>query len=285
MMMKTPAEKLLSHRFRGYAPAEHTFSGFCEAAKSSVKYFEIDTRASKDGVLYVFHDPYVQGLSFPASDSKDIDKIKIYQDEPIPRLDDSLKIFRERFSPDTVFCLDVKDIGFEKEHIRLIQKYGLEKQVAIVSWCALSLMNFNVEGFSAPLFLSHQSLFAYGLRGRVTEFFSKNRIKLQKYNVFTGKNVFESVPRELYQGYFHSLRCRTLPDKLLKIIRKSGGGVCVAKNLVCPQLVSYCEDNGLKLWIYSVNDINAYRRFAAIQGIDMIFSDRAESILKELIKA
>ncbi len=283
-MTKSPVEKLLSHRFRGYAPVEHTFSGFLEAAKSSVKYFEIDTRASKDGVLYVFHDPYIQGHSFPQTESSVLDGLKIYADEPVPRLDDALGIFSKKFPADTVFCLDVKDIGFEKEHIRLIEKHGMEKQTAIVSWCALSLMNFSREGFSAPLFLSHQSLFSYGLRGRFTEFFAQNRIKIKKYNVFTGRNVFESVPRELYQGYFHSLRCRTLPDNLLRVIQKSGGGVCVAKNLVCPELVSYCADNGLKLWIYSVNEINSYRRFAAMDGIDMIFSDRAESILKELIK-
>ncbi len=283
-MTKSPAEKLLSHRFRGYAPVEHTFSGFYEAAKSSVKYFEIDTRASKDGVLYVFHDPYIQGHLFPQEESSVIDSIKINGGERIPRLDAALGIFSEKFSPDTVFCLDVKDIGLEKEHIRLIKKHGLEKQTAIVSWCALSLMNFSREGFSAPLFLSHQSLFAYGLRGRLTEFFAQNRIKVKKYNVLTGRNVFESVPRELYQGYFHSLRCRTLPDKLMQVIQKSGGGVCVAKNLVCPELISYCTENGLKLWVYSVNEIGSYRRFAAMDGVDMIFSDRAESILRELQK-
>ncbi|QAR32951.1 glycerophosphodiester phosphodiesterase [Geovibrio thiophilus] len=281
-MTKTPVEKLLSHRFRGYAPVEHTFSGFLEAAKSSVKYFEIDTRASKDGVVYVFHDPYIHGHIFPQTGSTVIDSINIYNDEPVPRLDDALRIFKTDFSSDTVFCLDIKDIGFEKEHIRLIEKHGLEKQVAIVSWCALALMNFSREGFSAPLFLSYQSLFSYGLRGRLTEFLAQNRIKVKKYNVFTGKNVFESIPRELYQGYFHSLRCRTLPDKLLKVIRKSGGGVCVAKNLICPELVSYCNENGLRLWVYSVNEINAYRRFASMDGVDMIFSDRAESIFKEL---
>lgn len=275
-------EKLLSHRFRGYAPVEHTKEGFLNAAKSAIKYFEIDTRASKDGVLYVFHDPYIEGHIFPETDSKVLDKIKIYKEETLPRLDDVLAIFKENFSSDTIFCLDVKDIGFEKEHIRLICKHGLEKQINIVSWCGKALMNFAEEGFWGPMFLSHQNLFSYGLKGRVSEYIALNKNKVKNFNVYSGKNVFQKVPKELYQGYFHSLRCRTLPENLLKILQKSGGGICVATKLFCKSLDEYCRKNSLKLWIYSVNEKNAFEKFASEEGIDIIFSDKAEQIYDAL---
>jgi glycerophosphoryl diester phosphodiesterase len=283
-MKKTPAQKLLSHRFRGFANIEHTFSGFENAINSDVKNFEVDTRVSKDGVIYVYHDPIIQGHLIAEKESSFLDTLKVYQEEKIPRLDELLKLFKEKFAEDTRLSLDIKDIGFEKQHMELIQKYGLESRIDIVSWCAKTIVNFDRLGANLPLFLSYQSLFAYGFKGMLEEFWMRNRIKIKKRIVFTGKNIFDKVPEKLYMGYMHSLRSRTLPAELLKVIQKSNGGVCVAKHLVCPALITYCKENNLRLWVYSINEINGYRRFAEMDDVEMIFSDRAEHIMEQLGK-
>ena len=48
--------KLLSHRLRGLAEFEHSEDSFKQIGSLKIKYFELDTRVSKDGEIYVWHN-------------------------------------------------------------------------------------------------------------------------------------------------------------------------------------------------------------------------------------
>jgi hypothetical protein len=169
----------------------------------------------------------------------------------------------------------------EKEHLELIESSGLAGRIVIVSWCAAALMNFRKLGFLGQMFLSHESLFSSGILRKISEHSLKNRLRKNGRILRTGKQIFEEIPEHLHRGYEHSLVCRTLPDKLLDTLKSSGGGVCVRKDLLCGELENYCAKNGLKLWIYSVNDVSSFRKYAETSA-DKIFSDDAGRIMKDL---
>lgn len=100
----------LAHRGGASLPEnagiENTIAAFHHAVELGYRYLETDVHASRDGVLYAFHDDTLErmaGIRTPIEDmpAHEIDGVRLAGREPIPRLSDVLNTFNEaRFSID-----------------------------------------------------------------------------------------------------------------------------------------------------------------------------------------
>lgn len=53
-------EKYLSHRLLGYDEYESSINALKKIMNKKIKYIEIDTRVSKNGVIYINHNPTIK---------------------------------------------------------------------------------------------------------------------------------------------------------------------------------------------------------------------------------
>ena len=87
---------------------ENTLRAFRNAVELGYTYLETDVHASRDGVLYAFHDANLLRMTGRAAriselSSTDIDALQVGGRESIPRITDLLEEF-----PDCFFSIDVK---------------------------------------------------------------------------------------------------------------------------------------------------------------------------------
>ena len=155
-------QKLLSHRVRGYASVEHCLTGLRRAVKSRVAYIEVDTRVSSDRKIYLHHDPATDAtvtpsVTFNTSPSSIVDKCKYNNGDRILSLVDALECIKSEPSFKGTFCIDIKDYGYEREHLDTVRSAGMEHQVAWVSWIPQSLLRLRDLGTTAPIVFSHFS--------------------------------------------------------------------------------------------------------------------------------
>ena len=165
--MRNNFAKLLSHRVRGYSEFEHIPSAFKMACESRVPYIEIDTRVSKDGEIFVYHDIKTNSClteqkKFSETNASLIKKINYRNHEKILSLDEALDMFTSRKYADQVLCIDIKDFGYEQKHLNLVRHYNLEKNVIFVSWIPQSLIALKKLNVQSSLILSHWNLIKFG---------------------------------------------------------------------------------------------------------------------------
>jgi glycerophosphoryl diester phosphodiesterase len=87
---------------------ENTIRAFRNAVDLGYTYLETDVHASRDGVLYAFHDANLLRMTGRAAriselSSKEIDALRVDEREPLPRIADLLEEF-----PNCFFSIDVK---------------------------------------------------------------------------------------------------------------------------------------------------------------------------------
>jgi glycerophosphoryl diester phosphodiesterase len=87
---------------------ENTLRAFRNAVDLGYTYLETDVHASRDGVLYAFHDANLLRMTGRAArihelSSAEVDALRVGGREPLPRIADLLEEF-----PDCVFSIDVK---------------------------------------------------------------------------------------------------------------------------------------------------------------------------------
>lgn len=135
--------KIVAHRGTPTLAPENTLISFRKAAQLGAKAIEFDVHLSRDGQLVVHHDYSLghpdngSGLIYE-KDWKQIQKVDAgawfsseFTGEKIPSLED---IFRE-FGKDLEYEIELKGttIEFLDKVIRLVEKYGLNKNIEFTS--------------------------------------------------------------------------------------------------------------------------------------------------------
>ena len=179
--IKNVKKKLLSHRLRGFSDIEHTPSAFKKACIYQIPYIEIDVRASRDGVLFVYHNP-ISGsdiggrIDFRKNISTEIQKNKFINGESILDLETALELFKKYRSKNQVLCIDIKDYGYEHKYIQSVKKYNLINSIHFISWIPQTIFRLYNLGAKAPLIFSHLNIMRYGNTGRMLKKLIKNKI-------------------------------------------------------------------------------------------------------------
>ena len=98
----------IAHRGGALEAQENSLQAFHHAASLGYRYMETDMQVSADGEIYLFHDDSLERVSngtgvFSDYKAAEIDKLRLHNDEPIPRLADALAAL-----PEAVFNIDIK---------------------------------------------------------------------------------------------------------------------------------------------------------------------------------
>ena len=125
---------VLAHRGGSIESYENTLASFAYAQSIGCKYIETDVQVSLDGIPYIFHDESLERITgiksiFSSITSSEIDKIRIFKNHPIPKLDTALKEFPELF-----FQIDLKTDLVAIPALEVIKKNNAEKRVCIASF-------------------------------------------------------------------------------------------------------------------------------------------------------
>ncbi|MES9831921.1 MAG: glycerophosphodiester phosphodiesterase family protein [Candidatus Thiodiazotropha sp. DIVDIV] len=279
--------KLLSHRMRGYSNTEHAPSSFQHVGDYPISYFEVDTRVSCDGVIFIYHDPTFTDIKggrhrLGELNSSKIRTLRHPDGEPIATLDQALYDFSKYSRPDQIFCIDIKDYGFESEHLDIVRSYNIEYKVVFVSWIPQSLYQLAQLGCQSPLILSHWNLVGFGKFGFFVSRLLRSTLQGLGPFVFLGKERTRSSLNRYAHGYQHCLVTSDIPSDLLVTLNSSGGGICVHTTMVKTSLIEYCKQNSLALWVFSINDVPGYKYWLNKEGVDVIFCDDAPGVARSL---
>ena len=125
--------KIVNHRGANKIAPENTFAAGKKSVEYNVEYIEVDVRTSKDGVLYILHDPILNrttnGKGFiKRKTSEYIDKLDAggwfsdeFEGEKVPRLKDYLLWAKGK----TKIYFDVKDADV-KQLVDLVRECNME---------------------------------------------------------------------------------------------------------------------------------------------------------------
>jgi len=110
---------------------ENTLRAFRNAVDLGYTYLETDVHASRDGVLYAFHDANLERMAGRAArisdlTSAEIDALQVGGREPLPRIADLLEEF-----PDCFFSIDVKADDAVDLAIRDFTQQGITDRLLI----------------------------------------------------------------------------------------------------------------------------------------------------------
>lgn len=107
LCMSATKPQIVAHRgyWKADGSAQNSIRGLIKADSIGADAVELDVWLSADNVLYVNHDPDINGVTIESSDSKTLSKCKLSNGEPLPTLDHFLETAKT-LSPDIV--LEVK---------------------------------------------------------------------------------------------------------------------------------------------------------------------------------
>lgn len=127
-----------AHRGGAGLPAnagiENSLEAFSNAINLGYEYLETDVRASRDGVVYVFHDADLarvvgKNVMLGDLDSEQIDQMKLAGGAPIPRLEDLLSSFG-----DARLNIDIKSDDAVVPTLKVLQEAKARDRILIAGF-------------------------------------------------------------------------------------------------------------------------------------------------------
>jgi glycerophosphoryl diester phosphodiesterase len=262
--------KLLSHRGRGFGFAEATPEAVRQALRSGIGYVEFDTRVARGGMIHVRHGTRIV-TSRGAPNMRTFSDLAL-EALGVARLADLLKVAAETIDPSQHICIDIKDFGYEREHLDLVEQFSLGSQTIFVSWIPQSLAAIHAIAPTYPLILSYLNLLFLPLGADPIEAMLADReLRLFDYIVL-GPRAAERPLRHT-TGFQHALVSRSLSGPMCDILRASNGGICVPTWCVCDELDAWCARRSLRQWVFTANNVRTYERLRNRPGVEVIFSD------------
>ena len=122
---------VIAHRCLGFGHKENSVRALQAAMASEVDGIEIDVRLTKDHKWVVIHNPFFK------SEERSVVRIHDHTHAQVRRevnkLDTMLALSAAYHGEKLVF-IDVKDVGEERQVVRMIQHYGLHKRAIVIAW-------------------------------------------------------------------------------------------------------------------------------------------------------
>lgn len=263
-------DKLLSHRGRGFGYPEATLEAARQSLNNGIRYLELDTRVDADKVIYCYHHSRLltwTGLPLLRDLRGDVLARK-----GVLRLDEVLDTVAKVITPDQRLCLDIKDYGFEQNHVELVEHYGLATNTVFVSWIPQTLQRLHEISRTFPLILGHINLqFLRVGSGLVERFFGEREIRLFDFILLGPRSLTRALAHTV--GFQHGLLCAELPERYIQILQGSGGGICVPYFCVCDRLDAWCASHRLRQWVFTVNNETRYGQLVHRKAVDVVFTD------------
>ncbi len=258
--------KLISHRFRGFAERENTLEGMIAALDFGVQIIEFDIRVTKCGTPLIYHDEYApdkNGKNRLLSDifAKDLQQLG-GTFAHVPTADSLFAAAATHRNKTCRLLIDIKDFGFEEEINALVHMFGLQDRSVYVSWVPNVLYRVAELAPHVPLCLSHWP-------GNPS---AKAR---ELHGVHEAPDGI--VPR-LPGNYFHGERSGWfisggLRGELRDLIIKSKGSVCLPVDMLDAELIRDYQNDGIEVSAFSFVDWDKMADYKTRYGLDEYFID------------
>lgn len=238
----------LAFAHRGFAPggAENTLEAFAAAHRLGFGYLETDVRATKDGVLVVFHDEDLSRLTGDPRKVADCTAAELsllrVAGEPLPTFDQLLRAF-----PRAHFNVDVKDAGSAALLADAVRRHGAHERVLVAS-------------FSARRRRTVQRLYSGGPRP-VPALAASPGVLGVAAAVLLG--ALSPLPRAVFRGV-----------SVLQVPERKG-----PIRVVTPRFLRHAHASGLQVHVWVVNQERDMHRLLDL-GVDGIMSDRADILAR-----
>ena len=168
---------IIAHRGASSLARENTIESFKKAIEIGVDMIEFDVRKTKDQVLIVHHDEFMEGKSVKELTYDEISYMAIGQGFSIPTFEEVLKHTSGKIKLD----VEIKEEGYERELVALLCRYFKKDQFVITSFydpCIKRIKEYHPDiktglilGISKPEHL---------IRTRISEFFPHKRCREAK---------------------------------------------------------------------------------------------------------
>ncbi len=295
-------ERLLSHRLRGFDGQESTRLGLERALIAGVRNCEFDVRFTRDGHPVAYHDPLFKANdgSWQYIDTWDFAALRTQEAfDQVATLEDMLACFVEFRRPRAVLHVDVKVGGHEEVIHDTIAKFGLIRDVVLVSWLPAVLLRFNVLSPLTRLCLSHFTLNQplYGIAKRLSPLVNRIPDGLGQTLRNSGNQFFrEASTVALYfhdngdpasgdlsdDGAHHNL-CHAVPGllkgRMLDLLRRTGGMVCLPVIQATRSLRQSYQALNIQLAVYSVAVKQSLERVMREVEPDIVYIDNPDLFL------
>jgi glycerophosphoryl diester phosphodiesterase len=294
-MARSVTQRLVSHRLRGFSATESSLSALDAALAAGVRFVEIDTRVTADREILVFHDARLDPLT--RESGRVADHRSRSGGRPVFAADGGERIatlaeFLERLadSNDSVEVLiDVKDLGVEREHWKIIESSGLAARVWVMSWWPEVLLRMHEIAPQLRLVLSYipldrapwwvQTVRLFGSGGLVRWM---GRLRGDSRGArYMQDSIFRHQPlrpidpsdgnaRGRYPVYF----ARGLPAGALgRVLAASAGAIGTWPRVIDRDLVRAAGDRGLKIFSFSLDSLEAVEAMLAGPGPELVFTN------------
>lgn len=125
---------VLAHRGGADESFENTLESFDYSKNLGCKFIETDVQVSADGIPYIFHDDDLKRIlnissRFDSLSSQEIDKLKIFDQYRIPKLEEALNEF-----PDISFQIDFKTDEVVAPALDVIKKTKSFERICVASF-------------------------------------------------------------------------------------------------------------------------------------------------------
>jgi len=125
---------VLAHRGGADESFENTLESFDYSKNLGCKFIETDVQVSADGIPYIFHDDDLKRIlnissRFDSLSSQEIDKLKIFDQYKIPKLEEALNEF-----PDISFQIDFKTDEVVAPALDVIKKTKSFERICVASF-------------------------------------------------------------------------------------------------------------------------------------------------------
>lgn len=132
--LNTPGCSIFAHRGGSLETSENTIEAFHYALSIGSDYIETDVQLSKDGKVYIFHDDSLKRIAnidkeFSELSSSEINSIKIFGNQHIPTLEETLETF-----PTTKFNIDLKTDTVAEPALEILKKHNTKDRICIASF-------------------------------------------------------------------------------------------------------------------------------------------------------
>lgn len=129
---------IIAHRgASALAKQENTIEAFQIAIDIKADYAEFDIRRTKDGELVVFHDDNINGTLLCELTYEELNNEAGKAAYTVPLLEDVLRICQGKIKLD----VELKESGYEKDVVKLINKYFSYDEYMIKSFVDLAIAN------------------------------------------------------------------------------------------------------------------------------------------------
>lgn len=180
--------KIIAHRTVWKDSPENSLSSFENIVRRNAHGIEFDIRMSADGVLFVYHDPTINGFQISKTDSSVLAKQKINDNEYLPTLEEFLVIYNQIENYNVKLYFDFKNTNdyaynniFVKKFVELLNKYNISEDNTICFY------DFRILSFLRENNSNHQTAFVTDVPINIDKLIS---LKVTAYALYFDKCNF-----------------------------------------------------------------------------------------------